>query len=128
LIADPRCADDITRGGNHALINEVMAEWCACRTREEAAKELERVRIPCGPVYDLGEVLADPQVNARGLLEPIEQAGSESVPLSQTPVRMNGEQNRLTRAPALGEHTDEVMSEIGFSKEEIAGLREAVAI
>jgi crotonobetainyl-CoA:carnitine CoA-transferase CaiB-like acyl-CoA transferase len=110
LIADPRCADDITRGGNHALINGVMAEWCADRTRDEAIGELERVRIPCGPVYDLAEVLADPQVNARGLLEEVEQLGGESVPLARTPVRMNGERNRLGRAPALGEHTEEVQT------------------
>jgi crotonobetainyl-CoA:carnitine CoA-transferase CaiB-like acyl-CoA transferase len=128
LIADPRCVDDIARGSNHALINEVMAEWCAKRTRDEAIGELERARIPCGPVYDLGEVLADPQVNARGLLEEVEQAGNQSVPLARTPVRINGEQNRLSRAPALGEHTDGVLAEIGFSAEEIAELRKTGAI
>lgn len=128
LIADPRCADDITRGINHALINEVMSEWCAKRTRDEAIGELERARIPCGPVYDLGEVLADPQVNARGLLEEVEQPGNQSVPLARTPVRINGKQNPLSRAPALGEHTDGVLTEIGFSAEEIAELRKAGAI
>ncbi|HEX5732590.1 MAG TPA: CoA transferase [Blastocatellia bacterium] len=128
LIDDPRCADDITRGNNAALINEAMSAWCAARTRDEAIRELEQARIPSGPVYDLGEVLADAQVAARGLLEEVEQLGDKAVPLSRTPVRLNGEQNSLSRAPALGEHTDEVLAEIGFSAEDIANFRAAGAI
>jgi crotonobetainyl-CoA:carnitine CoA-transferase CaiB-like acyl-CoA transferase len=129
LIADPRCADDITRGGNHALINEVMKEWCAAHTRDEAIGKLERARVPCGPVYDLDEVLADPQLAARGLLEEVEQTGDGArVPLSQTAVRINGERGPLCRAPALGEHTNEVLAELGFSAEEIAELRKVGAV
>ncbi len=129
LIADPRCADDITRGNNHALINEVMKAWCAAHTRDEAIRELEGARIPCGPVYDLDEVLADPQLAARGLLEEVEHPGNDArVPLAQTPVRINGEQKSLRRAPALGEHTNEVLAELGFSAEEIAEFRKVGAI
>src|SRR6185503_14835363 len=67
LIEDPRCKDDITRGNNSDLINDAMREWCAARTRDEAIEELERARIPCGPVYQLNEVLSDEQVRARRL-------------------------------------------------------------
>ena len=128
MIDDPRCADDITRGNNATLINEAMSEWCAARTRDEAIRELEQARIPSGPVYDLGEVLADAQVAARGLLEEVEQLGDKAVPLSRTPVRLNCEQNSLRRAPALGEHTDEVLAELGFSAEEIAEFRASGAV
>ncbi|HJQ68543.1 MAG TPA: CoA transferase [Blastocatellia bacterium] len=128
LIDDPRCADDITRGNNAALINEAMSKWCSARTRDEAIRELEQARIPSGPVYDLGEVLADAQVAARGLLEAVEQLSNESVPLAQTPVRLNSERQPLRRAPALGEHTDEVLAELEFSAEEIARFRAAGAI
>jgi crotonobetainyl-CoA:carnitine CoA-transferase CaiB-like acyl-CoA transferase len=126
LIDDPRCRDDITRGNNSDLINEVMIDWCSARTRDEAISQLEAARIPCGPVYDLGEVLSDQQVRARNLIEEVEYpGGSKPVPVSATPVRLSETPGSVRhRAPTLGEHTDEVLSELGFSTEEIAALRD----
>lgn len=123
LINDPRCRDDITRGNNAQLINEVMRDWCAARTRDEALGELERARIPCGPVYDLDEVLADPQVNARGLLREVEHDGN-GVPIAAPPLRLNETPAAIgRRAPRLGEHTDEVLRELGFAAREIIAFR-----
>ncbi|MCI0489469.1 MAG: CoA transferase [Blastocatellia bacterium] len=130
LIDDPRCSDDITRADNHEIINRVMSDWCARRTRDEVIRELERARIPCGPVYNLDEVLEDPQVRARRLLEEIEYPGaSNPIPLASTPVRSNREAGSIRRrAPTLGEHTDEVLGEFGFSDEEIEEFRRAGAV
>jgi crotonobetainyl-CoA:carnitine CoA-transferase CaiB-like acyl-CoA transferase len=130
LIDDPRFKDDISRANNCEIINEVTSSWCATRTRDEVVAELERARIPCGPVYDLDEVLSDPQVNARKLFWEIEYPGSNRpIPLSNTPVRLNETPGSVRRPPpTLGEHTDEVLGELGFSREEIAGLREGGAI
>jgi crotonobetainyl-CoA:carnitine CoA-transferase CaiB-like acyl-CoA transferase len=129
LIDDPRFKDDISRGNNAAAINEVMSEWCASRTRQEAMAELERARVPCGPVYDLDEVLADPQVRARKLIQEIEYpGGGHAIPIASPPVRLSASAASLRRAPTLGEHTDEVLSEIGFSRDEIAMFREAGAV
>lgn len=129
LIDDPRCRDDITRGDNCALINEAMSAWCAGRTRDEVVAELERARIPCGPVYDLDEVLSDPQVEARALLKDVEYpGGSRPIPLAATPVRLDDTAVALGRAPTLGEHTDEILSELGFSADEVEAFRKAGAI
>jgi crotonobetainyl-CoA:carnitine CoA-transferase CaiB-like acyl-CoA transferase len=130
LLADPRCKDDITRGNNSQLINDVMADWCAARTRDEAIAELEKARIPCGPVYNLDEVLNDPQVNARRIIETMEYPGSQKpVPVSSTPMRLSKTPGQLRhRAPTLSEHTDEVLSQLGFSEDEIATFRKAEAI
>ena len=130
LIDDPRLKDDITRGNNSDLINDVMTRWCAARTRDEAIQELERARIPCGPVYDLDEVLSDEQVRARQLLEAIDYPGSaKAIPVSSVPVRLSetpGDVRR--RAPTLGEHTDEVLTELGFRADEITAFRNEGAI
>jgi crotonobetainyl-CoA:carnitine CoA-transferase CaiB-like acyl-CoA transferase len=130
LINDPRCSDDITRGNNAEVINEVMIDWCAARSRGEAIAQLESARIPCGPVYDLEEVLRDAQVRARNLLQEVEYpGGSKPVPVAATPVRLSETPGDVHhRAPALGEHTDEVLAELGFSKDEIAVLRKEGAI
>jgi crotonobetainyl-CoA:carnitine CoA-transferase CaiB-like acyl-CoA transferase len=124
LINDPRCKDDITRGNHSSLINEAMRDWCATRTRDEAISALERARIPCGPVYDLDDVLSDPQVNARGLLEAMDYEGS-AVPVAAPPVRLTDAPGSVRgRAPRLGEHTDEVLTNLGFAAREIVALRD----
>jgi crotonobetainyl-CoA:carnitine CoA-transferase CaiB-like acyl-CoA transferase len=130
LLDDPRCKDDITRGNNYQLVNEVMLEWCAARSRQEAIAELEKARLPCGPVYNLDEVLQDPQVNARGIIKRLDYPGSAApVPLATTPMRLSVTPGELRhRAPTLGEHTDEVLAELGFSETEIAGFRQAQAV
>ncbi len=130
LIDDPRFADDISRANNSEIINQAMSDWCGWHTRDEAIAELERVRVPCGPVYNLDEVLADPQVNARNLFEEREYPGSSApVPLAATPVRLSETPARITRlAPRLGEHNREVLLELGFGTDEIATLIEEGAI
>jgi crotonobetainyl-CoA:carnitine CoA-transferase CaiB-like acyl-CoA transferase len=130
LIDDSRLQDDISRGNNAALINEAMSGWCSERSREQAIAELERARIPCGACYDLDEVLADPQVNSRGLLEELEYpGGTQRVPIASPPVRSSETPaSPCRRAPTLGEHTVEVLGEIGFTADEITALRNAHAI
>ncbi|HEX3229266.1 MAG TPA: CoA transferase [Pyrinomonadaceae bacterium] len=130
LINDPRCKDDLTRADNHELITEIMNEWCAERTREQAIAALEQARVPCGPVYDLDEVLGDPQVKARKTIGEMKFSGSRKpVPIAGTPLQLGATPAEVRRsAPALGEHTAEVLSELNFSTEEIQSFRRVNAI
>jgi crotonobetainyl-CoA:carnitine CoA-transferase CaiB-like acyl-CoA transferase len=130
LIDDARLSDDLSRGNNASVINQAMSEWCAKRTRGQAIAELEAGRVPCGPCYNLDEVLADPQVNARGLLEEVAHPGAtKAVPVASTPVRLSETPAiSIRRAPQLGEHTDEVLVDLGFNVNEIAALRAAKAV
>lgn len=130
LVSDPRCADDMTRGDHSALINEAMNAWCRERTNAEALQQLETARIPCGPVYQLAEVFHDPQVQARELFRFLPYPGApQAVPVANTAVRFSQSEAEVRqRAPLLGEHTEEVLLQLGFSSEEIAGFKEAGAI
>jgi crotonobetainyl-CoA:carnitine CoA-transferase CaiB-like acyl-CoA transferase len=130
LINDPRFKDDLTRADNHELITKIMNGWCAERTREQAIAALEQARVPCGPVYDLDEVLGDPQVKARKTIGEMKFSGSRKpVPIAGTPLQLGATPAEVRRsAPALGEHTAEVLSELNFSTEEIQSFRRVNAI
>ena len=125
FITDPRFAGDQLRADNRAAITEAMNAWLATRTTEQAIAELEKARVPAGPVLDLQQVLDDPQVKARELLKYVDHPGAaKPVPLADTAVRLSATPGGIRRrAAALGEHTDEVLREIGYDDADIVDLR-----
>jgi len=130
FIGDPRFADDQKRAEHRGPITIAMEVWLSSRTTVQAIAELEKARIPAGPVLSLEQVLADPQVQARELLKYVEHPGAaKPVPLANTAVRLSETPPGIRRRAALlGEHTDEVLREIGYSGEEIAALRAGAVV
>ena len=130
LLGDPCFADDLSRANHHQVITEIMNAWLAMRTTAQAVAEFEAARIPAGPVLDLGHVLDDPQVKARDLLKYVEYPGApKPVPMADTAVRLSATPGSVRRrAPMLGEHTDEVLRELGYSTDDINSFREAEVV
>jgi crotonobetainyl-CoA:carnitine CoA-transferase CaiB-like acyl-CoA transferase len=125
LLADPRFRTDDLRGKNGEALSKKMAEWCAVRTTAEALLELERAKIPAGPIYSPAQVLDDAHVRSAGFFRDVDQLGIKCpTPIAETPFRLS-ETNvgPRGRSPSLGEHTDVVLAALGYGENEIRELR-----
>ena len=121
---DPRFVDDLARGAQGETLSARTQQWCAMRSTDEALGALGAARIPAGPVLAPQQALDHEQVRASGILEPVAHPDSPvPVPIAAPPFLLGATPARLwRRPPRLGEHTDEVLAEIGYSAQEIEAL------
>jgi crotonobetainyl-CoA:carnitine CoA-transferase CaiB-like acyl-CoA transferase len=121
---DPRFATDELRGANGAILSERMGVWCAEWTTEEALGLLAVANIPAGPVLSPGEALSHPQVVAMEMLVPMTVQGvARPVPLVGPAVTLSATPGTIRSAPPkAGEHSRQVLAEIGLDDAEIDGL------
>lgn len=126
---DPRFATDDGRGEHGEELSTEIAAWVAGRSRSEAIDEFNAAGVPSAPVYDAAAALADPHVGAARMLADTEYAGLGAVPVVAPPVSLSAAPPEPpSGAPTLGEGTDDVLGSLGYSRAEIAALREAGAI
>jgi crotonobetainyl-CoA:carnitine CoA-transferase CaiB-like acyl-CoA transferase len=125
-LSDPRFKDDISRGDNGAVISERMGRWCANYTTNEALEILGEKMIPAGAVLKPQETLDDPHIQAMDFFQPTDYPGlPKPAPIAKVPTWLSETPGSIRhRAPALGEHTDEIMLELGYDQTAIAELRE----
>ena len=122
---DPRFATDDLRWEHGDELNDLMQDWIRDKTRAEAMELLEKAKLPAAPLQSPQDVLDDPHVAAMGYLHRIEFPGSSRpVPIVETPFRLSATPGSIrTRPPLLGEHTDEVLGELGLTADQISDLR-----
>jgi crotonobetainyl-CoA:carnitine CoA-transferase CaiB-like acyl-CoA transferase len=124
-LKDARFSDDIKRGDNGPVISERMARWCAERTTQEAVDTLGAAKIPAAPVLSPQQALDHPHIRATGFLKKVDYPGlPNAAPVARAAVRLSQTPGEIaTRPPKLGEHTDLVLTDIGYDAAEIAALR-----
>jgi crotonobetainyl-CoA:carnitine CoA-transferase CaiB-like acyl-CoA transferase len=129
LARDPRFVTGADRMGN---LKELEAELSARFRTQPAAywlNALEEVGVPCGPVNDMLQALADPQTIAREMVTEVEHSSLGKVKTLGLPIKFSGTPGKVrTGAPRYGEHTDAVLSAHGFNAQEISALREQGAV
>lgn len=125
LFDDPRFADDDLRWQHGDFLNDIMQAWCADKTKADVLELLDKAKMPAAALHSTQDVLDDPHVQAMGYLQRVAFPGAaREVPIVDTPFRMSATPGVIRhRAPLLGEHTDEVLGEIGYGSDDITKLR-----
>jgi crotonobetainyl-CoA:carnitine CoA-transferase CaiB-like acyl-CoA transferase len=110
--SDQRFASNPARVANRAVLVPLLRQATVMKTTAEWVAALEAAGVPCGPINRVNEVFADPQVQARGLLQHLQHPTLGDIPLVACPIRLSATpvQNRWA-PPTLGEHTQEVLAE-----------------
>jgi crotonobetainyl-CoA:carnitine CoA-transferase CaiB-like acyl-CoA transferase len=128
-VADARFATNAQRVRNigelSPLLRDLFAEW----ERERLIAALDAAGVPCGAINSVADVFKDPQVKARGMLQHVPHPSGVDVPQVVSPMRF-AEAPLQTQAapPLLGQHSDDILSELGYGAADIAALRTAGAI
>ncbi|MGH7403735.1 MAG: CoA transferase, partial [Candidatus Rokuibacteriota bacterium] len=126
---DPRFGKAAARRKHRfALEKEIIAVLATAPTAHWI-KALDDAGVPCGPVYNYEQLFADPQVLHREMVVHADDAELGRVPHIRTPIRMSGGAVAVRRtAPRLGQHTDEILTGLGYTAADIADLRRERAI
>jgi CoA:oxalate CoA-transferase len=124
LLEDPAFADNDARMRHRERLRELIDARIGEASVEVWIERLNRAGVPCGRVMDLGEVFADPQVLAQEMVLEVEHPGHGPVRMTGFPVKLGSTPARIRRpAPALGEHTEAVLRDLGYAPDRIAALQ-----
>ena len=127
LASDERFATNAARVDNRDVLIPIIKDFMKQKTGQEWIDALEKVGVPCGPLNNMEQVFAHPQVQARGMQMELDHPLAGTVPQVASPIKYTGEELEYQGAPpTLGQHSDHVLSDVlEMSKDEIAGLRDA---
>ena len=123
LLMDERFTTNPSRVANEAALKKLIAPVVFSRARAEWIRELAAAGVPCGAVRSVAEALSDPQVAARKMVETVEHAVLGSVKVLGTPIKLSDTPPSVrTAPPALGQHTEAVLAELGLDAGDIAAF------
>jgi formyl-CoA transferase len=124
LKGDERFDTQQARSQHAAEVDELIAAWTRQHSKEEAMKLIGAAGVPAGAVFDTVELMNDPSLTERGIMQTIEHPTTGKVKMPTWPVRFDGHPTKVKPSPLLGQHSAEVLSGwLGLSAGEIDGLK-----
>jgi len=129
LMEKPEYKTGETRSKNRDALGAEIDNYLVARTSAEWVERLNKAGVPCGPINSIDRVFADPQVEHLGIAQSVTMKDKSKMRLIGQPVGLSRTPSRLaTRPPDLGEHTNAIFKEFGFSARDIAALHKAKAL
>jgi crotonobetainyl-CoA:carnitine CoA-transferase CaiB-like acyl-CoA transferase len=129
LIQKPEYRTAEARSKNRDALNAEIETYLQSRGSADWVEYFNKAGVPCGPIYSIDQVFADPQVKHLGIAQSVGGKGRKKLALVGQPMSLSRTPSHLAAPPPqLGEHTDAVLKEFGFSAREIKALRKAGAV
>jgi crotonobetainyl-CoA:carnitine CoA-transferase CaiB-like acyl-CoA transferase len=127
LVRDERFATNRGRVANYDTLRPMLAETLRTRTRATWVEALRAAGVPCGSVRDVAEVLEDPHLHARGMIQQVEHAVAGALRVTGVPIKLSDTPGAVrTAPPSLGQHTDGILAnDVGLDDGAIQALRAA---
>jgi formyl-CoA transferase len=122
-ITDPNYATPNARLPRLKEIFSTIEQWTLTKTKFEAMDILNEHDIPCGPILSMEELAAEQSLRATGTIVEVDHPKRGKYLTVGNPIKMSDSRTEVTRSPLLGEHTDEVLAELGYPAAEVASLR-----
>jgi crotonobetainyl-CoA:carnitine CoA-transferase CaiB-like acyl-CoA transferase len=124
MAADPRFTSSALRARNKEALNELIATALRAKTSREWFEIMVEAGLPCGPVYNIKDAFADPQVEALRIVRPVAHPRLGDINLIAQPCEITGfDRSIRTATPDLGEHNDEVLRSLGYDAEAIEKMK-----
>jgi formyl-CoA transferase len=129
MLKNPAYASSKARSENRKALNEEIGTYTEHKSSAEWIDIMNQAGVPCGPIYNIDQVFADPQVKHLGIAQGVKKRDKSTMQVVGQPFVMSRTRSKIAAPPPdMGQHTNEVLKEFGFSAKEIAALHRAKAV